>query len=191
MPADGPKPTGAAGWRNDVALAPLTLDRAADMLRWVQDPEIAGNLELRSEPSLEKTIQWIKAALAGSTCRPFAILHRGCHVGNVVLDEIDLRLRAARLSIYLGEPGSRGAGVGRTAVYLAARRAFGELELNRVWLRVHGRNEGAIRAYAGVGFQVEGTLRDSFLLKGEYLPAISMGLLRRDFEARWGRGGAG
>jgi len=55
--------------------------------------------------------------------------------------------------------------------------------LHKVWLTVHVRNSRAICAYARLGFEVEGVLRDGFLLAGERLAALYMGLLRDDFLA--------
>src|SRR5258708_3366854 len=110
------------------------------MLAWMRDPEVAANIGLGREPSLEYTEQWIARAITDETVRAFAIHLDTRHVGNVVLDSIDRRIGSARLSIYIGDAAARGAGVGRTAVALAAERAFGELGLHKIWLTVHARN---------------------------------------------------
>ena len=102
---------------------------------------------------------------------------------NVILDQHDARLSSARLSVYVGPRESRGSGIGVSGMYLALRNAFAERGLHKVWLTVHSRNSRAICAYANLGFEVEGVLRDGFLLDGERLPALYMGLLRSDFLA--------
>ena len=112
-----------------------------------------------------------------ATIRPFAILVEGKHVGNVVLDRIDRHLGTARLSIYIGERSARGVGVGRTAVRLALRHAFGPLRLRKVWLTVHERNVPAIETYRSVGFVVEGILRNEFRLGRNWINALYMGIL--------------
>ncbi|MCU1336549.1 MAG: family N-acetyltransferase [Bryobacterales bacterium] len=66
-------------------------------------------------------------------------------------------------------------------MYYALGKWFLDRDLNKVWLTVHALNAPAIRAYSALGFQVEGVLRDGFLLNGERLPALYMGLLRDDF----------
>ena len=68
-------------------------------------------------------------------------------------------------------------------MYLALRDGFAVRGLHKVWLTVHTRNSRAICAYARLGFEVEGVLRDGFLLAGERLAALYMGLLRDDFLA--------
>lgn len=167
--------------RNDVTVGPLKLDHAADMLSWVQDPEVASNIGLSQVPNIDKTRTWIATAHQGTSIWPYAVFLDARHVGNVVFDEVDLFLKCARLSVYIGVKEARGCGVGLTAMYHALRECFQERGLHKVWLTVHSRNAAAIRAYIALGFQVEGVLRDGFLLNGERLTALYMGLLAKDF----------
>jgi RimJ/RimL family protein N-acetyltransferase len=169
--------------RSDVAVGPLLLDHAPNMLAWMNDPDVGANVGLSRVPSLEHTRAWITDALSGTTVWPYAILQTGRHVGNVVFDQPDLHLKSARLSVYVGPPDVRGTGVGVTGMYRALQDVFVTRELHKVWLTVHVRNARAICAYARLGFEVEGLLRDGFLLAGERLAALYMGLLRQDFLA--------
>jgi RimJ/RimL family protein N-acetyltransferase len=160
-----------------VQLTDLQLVHAEAMFRWMNDGDIARNIGLRTAPSLERTHQWLTKAIRADDIRGFAISVGERHVGNVVLDQIDSMLGTCRLSIYLGEPEMRGRGVGRTAVEQACRYAFDRLKLAKVWLTVHERNLAALRSYQSIGFVVEGVLRREFLLAGERLDALRMGLL--------------
>lgn len=164
----------------NVALTPLGHVHVEAMFRWTSDPEVRDNLGLRTVASREGTEAWVARALADESVRAFAIELDGNHVGNVVLDRIDRHLGTARLHIYVGEAAARGHGVGARATGLAADFAFDELGLHKVWLTVHERNARAIAAYTKVGFRVEGTLRDEFLLNGGRVAAIYMGLLRNE-----------
>ena len=164
-----------------MAIGPLTLDHADNMFTWMLEPEVSENLGLTKTPTLEKTRAWIQNALQGASIWPYAILLNAAHVGNVVLDQPDSHLGSARLSVYVGAGEVRGAGVGLTGMYYALRECFLDRGLHKVWLIVHNRNGPAIRAYIALGFQVEGVLRDGFLLNGEWLPALYMGLLKEDF----------
>jgi RimJ/RimL family protein N-acetyltransferase len=164
----------------DVALAPLDASHADAMLRWMQDPFVAENLGLRSEPSLEKTHDFIRRAGTDPTIAARAILHDGLHVGNVVLDSIDRFASKARLHIYVGEARARGCGVAKRAVRLALDLAFGDLGLDKVWLTVHAGNASARAVYLAAGFVEEGVHREEFLLRGERVDAIYMGAHRAD-----------
>ena len=161
-----------------VTLGPLTAANASAMLRWMRDPVVSKNLGLRSEPSEEKTAQWLERAESDPSIEARAILLDGEHVGNVVLDQIDTYLSKARLSIYIGEASARARGVGKAAVTLALELGFTHLGLHKVWLTVHVRNKAAIAAYEAVGFVVEGTHREEFLLDGERIDEAYMGALR-------------
>lgn len=163
-----------------VELAPLNSRHAVSMLGWVKQPELAANLGLRSTPTLDKTIKWIRAAKRSDTCRAFAILVQRRYIGNVVLDQIDTFLRCARLSVYIGATDQRGRGFGTQACRLAIEVAFRDLNLNKVWLLVHQRNENAIRSYSKIGFQIEGVHRQAFRFEGKLIAALYMGLLRED-----------
>jgi len=167
--------------KNAVSLVPLAPEHAQNMYRWMCDPAVSQNLGLRQEPSLEKTHQWIVRALGDPTVCAYAILNSGQHVGNVILDRIDNYLSSARLSVYVGEPQSRGAGVGRTGIFLALREGFETMGLHKVWLTVHAHNTPAILTYQRLGFQVEGVLRDEFIFDGERIAALYMGVLAEEF----------
>lgn len=147
------------------------------MLRWLRDPQVAVNLGLRTTPTLAKTRAFVAAAANKDAVYGRAILLGEEHVGTVVLDQIDRRVGRARLHIYIGEATARGRGVGTRAVTLAVELAFEDLELHKVWLTVHARNAAALRAYQRVGFMIEGTHRDEFLLDGERVDEIYMGVI--------------
>jgi RimJ/RimL family protein N-acetyltransferase len=154
---------------------------AERMLRWMLNPEVAENVGLRSQPTLDRTREWIAKAQASEDMHAWAIVHAGEHVGNVVLDRIDTHLQSARLSIYLGEPSARGHGVASAALRLALDHGFSGLGLHRIWLTVHERHTRAALLYTRLGFRLEGILRDDFLLRGERINAVLMSILRSEF----------
>ena len=154
------------------------------MLRWLRDPYVRENVGLRATPPSERTRAWIRRATRDPATRALAIVVAGEHVGNVVLDRIDRELGTARLSVYIGEAGARGSGIGRAAVEAALAVAFGELRLNKVWLIVHVENERAIRTYRSAGFAREGRLREEFRLGRRRVDVLYMGILRKDHARR-------
>lgn len=167
--------------RADVTLAPLTESCAARMLTWVQTPDVGEALGLSHIPTMERTLSWIEAARAREDVWAWAVCWKGQHVGNVVLDQLDQKAGTARLSVYIGCQGARSQGVGTTAIYRALAKGFCEERLHKVWLTVHAENVAAINVYAKLGFQVEGTLREAFVLTDRRLDALYMGLLACEF----------
>lgn len=168
--------------RQDVTLAEIADDCAGSMFAWMQIPDIADALGLTVEPSMERTLSWIRRAGEKRDIRAWAIHESGAYVGNLVFDQFDGRAATARLSVYIGSAESRGSGVGSTAIYEGLGRIFEERSLHKIWLTVHEENAAAIRAYLWLGFRVEGTLREAFVLNGRRLDAFYMGLLRSEFE---------
>jgi ribosomal protein S18 acetylase RimI-like enzyme len=69
----------------------------------------------------------------------------------------------------------RGHGVGRALLNAAVERAR-ERGAARLTLRVLGHNTPARALYASAGFTVEGVLPGEFLLNGEYVDDVLMGL---------------
>ena len=167
-----------------VTLAPLRPKHAPAIVRWLADPFISTNLGLSARPTLAKTRAFISEATDGVTSCARAILLASRHVGTVVLDRIDRRVGRARLHIYVGDAGARGRGVAKRALELVLALAFEELGLEKVWLTVHARNAPARRVYEAAGFVVEGTHRAEFLLDGQRVDEIYMGILRSEYAAR-------
>lgn len=144
------------------------------MYRWMCDPEVSGNIGLRTVPTAEKTVAWVERATNDRTVSAWAILAGGDHVGNVILDRIDHARRSARLSIYVGD--RRGEGVGTRAMRLMLDEAFGPLGLNRVWLTVYAGNGPALALYSAMGFRVERVVEEASLAGGGPVQVIYMGL---------------
>ena len=169
--------------RADVTLAHLTESCAARILAWVRTPDVGEAIGLSHIPTMERTLSWIAAARAREDIWAWAVCWKGEHVGNVVFDQVDRKAGTARLSVYLGRQDARSQGVGTTAIYRALARAFCEERLHKVWLTVHAENMAAIKVYTKLGFRVEGTLREAFVLGDRRLDASYMGLLAHEFLA--------
>jgi len=167
--------------RSDVTIAPLTLEHASNMYRWMCDPSISRNVGLRSQPTMDKTTAWISHALQDPSIQPYAVLLDGHHVGNVVLDRIDTYLGSARLAVYSGPVTQRGLGMGRTAIYRGTQAGFQSLGLHKVWAIIHVHNWASINAFSSVGFTIEGVLRDEFWLDGQRVSVLYMSMLEDEF----------
>jgi RimJ/RimL family protein N-acetyltransferase len=169
--------------RSDVNLGELTEGCAARMLTWVKQAEVSDGLGLSRVPTMERTLAWIRTAQGKESIWAWAVLWNGIHVGNVVFDQIDRRADTARFSVYLGDHNARSCGVGTTAIYKALAKAFCDEHLHKVWLTVHAEHAAAKKAYANLGFRVEGILREAFVLGNRRLDALYMGLLAAEFSA--------
>jgi len=74
-------------------------------------------------------------------------------IGSVWIERKAGESRTGDLGIFIGDPGSRGVGIGKTAAILAERRATAIWGVELVRLRVRASNERAIRCYARIGYR--------------------------------------
>jgi RimJ/RimL family protein N-acetyltransferase len=102
------------------------------------------------------------------------------HVGNCGLSEIDRQRKKAKLWIYLGDV--YGQGLGRKAVCALLLRAFSELALERVYIRVLATNQRAYAFYKTLGFVDEGRLRHDTVQNNEYVDSFLLSMLSREFK---------
>lgn len=77
--------------------------------------------------------------------------------------------------------GTPGKGLGGEMLRLILRKAFEEYGAHRLWLDVFEHNTRAQRAYATVGFQCEGMLREAVYRYGKYHSLILMSILDREY----------
>jgi RimJ/RimL family protein N-acetyltransferase len=77
--------------------------------------------------------------------------------------------------------GAPGKGLGREMLCLVIRKVFDECAAHRLWLDVFEHNIRAQRAYAAVGFQHEGVLREAVYRDGEYHSLVLMSILDREY----------
>lgn len=73
------------------------------------------------------------------------------------------------------DPARQGEGIGGALLDAGIERARKDGR-RKLMLRVLGGNDGARRLYESRGFEVEGTLRGTFLLEGDYVDDLFMAL---------------
>ena len=108
------------------------------------------------------------------------------YLGEIVLTDIDEAHGSARLRLSM-RPGSRGRGYGTEAIDLVLGLAFDGYGLHRVGLEVLSVNPRALALYEGVGFRVEGRLREAYRDGDRWCDGVVMGLLEHEFRARTSR----
>ena len=102
-------------------------------------------------------------------------------VGEARLDNINETDRRGRLAIGLFNDRHLGLGIGRRAIDLVLRQAFGPLGLHRVDLRLLSFNTRAIACYERCGFVREGIERQSARVGEEWHDDWIMAILEQDF----------
>jgi ribosomal protein S18 acetylase RimI-like enzyme len=80
----------------------------------------------------------------------------------------------------------QGQGYGSEAVLWALEWAFRHANMHRVDIRAFGWNEGAWKLYERLGFVLEGRKREAMWYDGAYHDAVELGMLRSEWQARYG-----
>ena len=168
-----------------VRLRPLEPRDADGMWELVTDPEsrrVTGTLQTFTRDAIER---WCADARKAEGRIGLAVTAGGSdeYLGEIVLNEIDELHRSASLRLSM-RPGSRGRGYGTEAIDLVLGLAFDGLGLHRVALDVLAINPRAQALYEGVGFRVEGRLREAYRDGDRWCDSIVMGLLEDEFRAR-------
>jgi len=156
---------------------------------WLNDPELRDHLAVAYPLSQAQEEHWFEATLRMEPAlQPFAIEARlrprartFTMVGTVSFHGVDWRHRTAELGLFIGQRALWGKGYGTDALRALAAFAFGELNLNRLWLRVYEDNVRARKSYEKVGFVVEGRLRQDRFHAGRFHDTLVMGLLRSEW----------
>ncbi|WP_369185501.1 GNAT family N-acetyltransferase [Streptomyces sp. Y1] len=99
--------------------------------------------------------------------------------GEALLWGIDAHNRTAHLGISL-RPGHRGRGLAVDTVRVLCHYGFVVLGLHRLQLETLADNTPMLRAAAGAGFTVEGTLRRSAWVYGAFVDEVVLGLLAEE-----------
>jgi ribosomal-protein-alanine N-acetyltransferase len=87
------------------------------------------------------------------------------HIGNIKIDKISLIHRNCEYGIMMGDTSEWGKGYAKEASIAIINYAFYELDLNKVNLGVIDSNLVAIKLYNIIGFNIEGVLKQNFMIE--------------------------
>jgi len=156
---------------------------------WAFNNDLAVELAGGGDPPMPQSLARLqaefekKAGEGGRDGADFAIEVEGQIIGTCALFNFDTLGHTCELGIGIGDQAYWGQGYGREAVGLLLAYAFRLRNMHRVYLRVHGRNQRAIRAYTACGFVPEGRLRAHVWSDGAYDDLLIMGVLRDEWLA--------
>lgn len=153
-------------------------------MTWVNDREVMQYFAMRQERiDEEEEDRYLQTLLASSTDRAFSIFDGprddiDGYVGQCSINQIYWPARNGRVFLVVRQ-NEQGRGIGAAALSLLIARAFGELDLHKLWLIVRRDNRRAQAMYLRAGFEFEGTLRDEYCVAGRYFDMVRMGILRQ------------
>jgi diamine N-acetyltransferase len=170
-----------------VGLSPTEKEHVLDDSAWLNDAEIAHYLGIKAPISRDGAGRFAEEFLAqiGKTVYAFGIslLADDRRIGGAALRDYDRENGSAEVAIFLIDPDLLGQGLGTDALNCLVDFGFGELRLERIWLRVFDYNARARRSYEKAGFQTDATLRHARFHRGVHHDVHLMSILRADWLA--------
>ena len=170
---------------NFITLKKLTLRHSNDFLKIFHDPEIA---RFSTTPYPLK-IGWVRNYIRNSmdlfdkeekyTWGIF-VKYTSRFAGVAVLKNIDMKNRTARLGYSVGQK-YRNRGITKMAVKLILDFAFGEMNLNRVEIRIDGKDERSITLLNDIGATFEGKLRAAIDRNGYFQDLMLYSILQHEY----------
>ncbi len=167
------------------------LERSDLQRLWEFNNDVEVELSGGGDPPMPQSLARLEAEFderarqGGRDAANFAIEADGKFIGQCGLSHeglVDATAQVFELGIAIGDKAYWGKGYGRDAVRVLLDYAFRLRNAHKVWLKVNGPNERAIRAYQACGFVEEGRLRRHVWGDGRYLDLVYMGILRTEWE---------
>jgi diamine N-acetyltransferase len=170
-----------------VRLRPIERDDLPRFVEWFSDPEVRRHLDLYLPFSLAQEERWFENLQDRLENQEVVMMtietSDGAHIGNISLMPINWKDRQAELGITIGDKDYWDQGYGSDAIRTMLRVAFDQMNLHRVFLRVHDDNARGIRCYRKVGFRHEGTMREGVFKDGEYRDVHVMSILESEYDS--------
>ncbi len=173
--------------RSLVSLRPLAESDVDDILTWVNNRDIVGNIATFSGKPFTRAdeLAYVRRMISSDQDRVFSVVRSGdgAYLGQVGIHQIYQRSRVGRLACIIGSREQMGKGYGTAAIAHVLDIAFGSEALHKIWLMVFETNTRARRVYERIGFVEEGTLREEYFHEQGWHNMVRMGMLDREWPA--------
>lgn len=147
-------------------------------MTWVNDREVMQYFAMRqTQISEDEERRYLEGILASKNDRLFSVFDGDAYVGQCSVNQIYWPARNGRVFLVVQKSMQHG-GRGAEMLKLLIERAFGELDLHKLWLIVRRSNLKAQAMYLRAGFEFEGVLRDEYCVNGQYYDMVRMGIVR-------------
>lgn len=153
--------------------------------KWLNDPDTARRISAGPMPI---TPEAERDYILKHTGDSFAVetLDGGRYIGNCSFFDVNPRARSCQVGWLIGDPAMRGKGYGSDMIITLLKFLFRQRNMLRVGLEVFACNAEAVRLYERLGFVREAIYREHVFADGKYWDEYAYGILREEFEERYG-----
>lgn len=173
-----------------VALAAMQRPYVDLVTPWMNDPKATAGIILNPPVTLESEIEWYESTGKGNDIL-FAILARKetseefKYVGQTGLHRVTWPDARATTGTFIGDPESRGRGVGKEAKMLLLNHAYRVVGLRKVNSEVKAFNFASVGHLVACGYDVVGCRKEQHFHNGGFVDEILLEVHRRNFEPLW------
>lgn len=165
--------------RAETVLQRMTPAHLLQTQRWLQDEKLRSQIDCLAPPTEEENKQYWDKCWRDPSREDYAILDdSGRHIGNCGLCSIDNKRKKCEIWIYIGNDQRKGFGSG--AVTELIDKAFDQLGLERIYLRVLASNIPAAQFYEKLGFVQEGRWREDTIQGQGRIDSLWYSMLRNE-----------
>ncbi|WP_350258745.1 GNAT family protein [Scrofimicrobium sp. R131] len=148
---------------------------------WLRHEQAQGTMFLQGSFSEDDTRAWFDRISGDSTRLDVVLEDEGVPVAAGGITGIGSD-RPAEVYAFVS-PDARRMGYGKDLVEALCALGLGVLQLNRLYLWVHGNNQPALKLYTKCGLRQEGCLRQHLMVEGQWIDRIVMGILAEEWSA--------
>ena len=162
---------------DNISLMPVEIGDLELLNKWKNDEEIYKYLGGGYRPtSISQQKKWIEILTENTTeNQRYMILDENNNkVGFIGLYNISPIHRTCSLGLYIGEKDSWGKGIATRAYKALENYAKKYLNIRKIHLEVVEKNEGAVKLYQKLGFEVCGRYQNERFINGKYENLLMM-----------------
>lgn len=167
----------------NVKLRAIELEDLKQLQIWANDPDLQYMLGGWHFPtSMNDQETWYKSLSCNSNNQRFIIMNESnIIIGMANLVNINYKDGNAEHGLLL-DKNYQGKGYGYSVVKAIMNYAFNELRLNRLETTIIANNQQSLNLFINkCGWRKEGTLKNWYFRKGEFIDKIFLGILKEDF----------
>ncbi len=166
----------------NIFLRPLTLEDAeGNYPHWLNDKEVTKyNSHGDIYYTKEMAIEYIKSVTCKDFIKVFAIVlkENNQHIGNISLQNIDIKNKNAEFAILIGEAQTYSKGIGFEASSLILKYGFNDLNLHRIYCGTSSENIPMQKLALKLSMAQEGIKREALLKNSQFVDIIEYALLK-------------
>ena len=112
---------------------------------------------------------------------PFIIMYQGERAGFIELKTLLTESRLGEIEIWVA-PEYQGKGIARESSEMIVDYGFNQLNFHKIIARLHSSNRASKNIWEKLGFQKEGEMKKALIMDGEWVDALTYGMLKEEWE---------